>query len=99
MDIEKDYLESARAEFARYKALGLKSIEALPEAELNRDLNGANSIAIIVKHLHGNMKSRWTDLFTADGEKPDRDRDGEFAEGDLPKAMRSGGIETSSCAG
>lgn len=38
----------------------------------------ANSIAIIVKHMAGNMRSRWTDFLTTDGEKPDRDRDGEF---------------------
>ena len=86
MDIQEDFLQSARAEFRRYKELGLKSIQALPEAELNRNVSEANSIAIIVKHLHGNMKSRWTNLFTEDGEKPDRDRDGEFAGGDLPKA-------------
>ena len=39
---------------------------------------GDNSIAVIVKHLAGNMRSRWTDFLTTDGEKPDRDRDGEF---------------------
>jgi hypothetical protein len=86
MDLYAAYLESARAEFARYKALGLKAIESLSEAELNRNVNEANSVAIIVRHLHGNMKSRWTNLFTEDGEKPDRDRDGEFADGGMPKA-------------
>jgi hypothetical protein len=86
MDIKEDFLASARAEFARYKALGLKSIQALSDQELNRNVNEANSIAVIVKHLHGNMKSRWTHLFTEDGEKPDRDRDGEFEDAALSKA-------------
>jgi hypothetical protein len=85
MDIKQDYLASARAEFARYKALGLKSIQALSEKELNQNVNGANSVAVIVKHLHGNMKSRWTHLFTEDGEKPDRNRDGEFEDATLAK--------------
>jgi hypothetical protein len=85
MDIREEYLESAKAEFSRYKALGLKSIEALSEEELNRNIQDSNSIAIIVKHLHGNMKSRWTGLFTEDGEKPDRNRDGEFTETPLGK--------------
>jgi len=52
---------------------------------LNTDFHEANSVAIIVKHLHGNMKSRWTNLFTEDGEKPDRNRDGEFEEARLAK--------------
>ena len=86
MDIQQDYLASARAEFARYKVLGLKSIQALSEKELNQNVNEANSIAVIVKHLHGNMKSRWTHLFTEDGEKPDRNRDGEFEDTTLAKA-------------
>jgi hypothetical protein len=85
MGIHTEYLDSAKAEFARYKSLGLKSIETLTEQELNTDVHEANSVAIIVKHLHGNMKSRWTNLFTEDGEKPDRNRDGEFEEARLTK--------------
>jgi Protein of unknown function (DUF1572) len=85
MDIREEYLESARAEFSRYKSLGQKAIEALSEAELNRNVGDSNSIAIIVKHLRGNMRSRWTNLFTEDGEKPDRDRDGEFEDAPLGK--------------
>ena len=86
MDIKEDFLASARAEFARYEALGLKSIQALSERELNQNVNEANSVAVIVKHLHGNMKSRWTNLFTEDGEKPDRNRDGEFEDATVSKA-------------
>ena len=85
LDYRVDYLASARAEFARYKALGLKSIQSLSAEELNRNVNEANSISVIVKHLHGNMRSRWTNLFTEDGEKTDRNRDGEFADAFLSK--------------
>ena len=84
-EVVHDFLESARREFLRYKQLGAKSLEMLTEEELNADPTGANSIVIIVKHLHGNMRSRWTDLFTSDGEKPDRNRDGEFESAHLPK--------------
>ena len=56
------------------------------DAELNTLIDPeANSIALIVKHMAGNMKSRWTDFLTADGEKPDRNRDGEFVQ---PPATR-----------
>ncbi len=82
---ETQFLESSKAEFLRYKNLGLKSMEALTDQELNTDMNESNSIAIIVKHLHGNMQSRWTNLFTEDGEKPWRQRDQEFAEETLNK--------------
>ncbi len=85
MNIHDAFLESSKLEFSKTKSLGLKAIQALSEAELNRDVNGSNSVAIIVKHLHGNMKSRWTNIFTEDGEKPDRDRDGEFESAPLPK--------------
>lgn len=81
----KQFVESAQNEFLRYKSLGAKSIDVLDDAELNSDPNAANSIAIIVKHLHGNMRSRWTNLFTEDGEKPYRNRDSEFESGKLSK--------------
>ena len=51
----------------------------MPDEHLNTELDaGSNSVAVIVKHLAGNLRSRFTDFLTADGEKPDRDRDGEF---------------------
>lgn len=83
----KDFLDSARAEFQRYKRLGSKSIDVLNDDELNADPYGANSVAVIVKHLHGNMHSRWTNIFTEDGEKPDRNRDAEFESAPLSKAQ------------
>ena len=84
-EVVLDFIESARREFLRYKQLGAKSIEVLTEEELNADPTGANSVGIIVKHLHGNMRSRWINLFTSDGEKPDRDRDSEFESSHLSK--------------
>ena len=73
------YLESALKQFEYYKMLGDKAMEQLPENKLFWQYNAAsNSIAIIVKHLWGNMLSRWTDLLTTDGEKDWRNREAEF---------------------
>jgi hypothetical protein len=73
------YLNSIRKEFQYYKHLGDKTINQLNDPELRWQYNDeSNSIAIIVKHLWGNMLSRWTDFLTADGEKPTRDRETEF---------------------
>jgi hypothetical protein len=67
--------------FRHYKQLAERAIEQCPEESLFFALDGeSNSIAIIVKHMTGNMHSRWTDFLTTDGEKPDRNRDGEFEE-------------------
>ncbi len=85
MDFRLAYLASAQAEFSRYKHLGMQALEVLSEEELNHNISEANSAAIIVKHLHGNMKSRWVNLFTEDGEKPDRHRDREFTDERLTK--------------
>jgi len=78
-----NFLDSARKEFAYYRSLGDKTFAQLPDADLFREpAPGSNSIAVIVKHMHGNMMSRWTDLLTTDGEKPWRQREAEF-ENDL----------------
>ncbi|RZJ33016.1 MAG: DUF1572 domain-containing protein [Flavobacterium sp.] len=77
--MNSDYLESTIKQFEYYKMLGDKTIERLPEDKLFWQYNNeSNSIAIIVKHLHGNMISRWTDFLTSDGEKDWRRRDAEF---------------------
>lgn len=77
--MDTKYLESVRKQFAYYKQLGDWTFEQLTEEELFWQYNPeSNSIAIIVKHLWGNMLSRWTDFLTTDGEKDFRDRDGEF---------------------
>lgn len=65
--------------FRKQKTLGERAITQLGEDELFATIDSeANSIAVLVKHLHGNMRSRWTDFLTSDGEKPDRNRDSEF---------------------
>lgn len=75
----KDYLDSIIKQFEYYKMLGEKTFSQLKDEQLFWQYNDeSNSIAIIVKHLHGNMLSRWTDFLTADGEKEWRNRDGEF---------------------
>jgi len=74
-----EYLKNVRKQFEYYKFLGEKTFEQLNENELFWQFNQeSNSIAIIVNHLWGNMKSRWTDFLTSDGEKEWRNRDSEF---------------------
>ena len=73
------YLKDSIAIFQYYKKLGENAIAQCPDAGLLAELDQqSNSIATIVKHLHGNMLSRWTDFLTTDGEKPSRNRDSEF---------------------
>jgi len=75
------YLKDAIGLFRYYKRLGERAIEQCPDEGLLATLDAeSNSIATIVKHLAGNMRSRWTDFLTTDGEKPDRHRDTEFEE-------------------
>lgn len=73
------YLGSVHKQFAYYKLLGEKTFAQLTDDELHWQYNAdCNSVATIVKHLWGNMRSRWTDLLTTDGEKEWRDREAEF---------------------
>lgn len=74
-----NYLESAVKQFNYYKSLADKTFEQLTERELLWQMSpDANSISIIVKHMVGNMLSRWTNFLTEDGEKEWRNRDSEF---------------------
>jgi len=78
-DVGADFLRSARARLASLKGLGDRALERLDEADMGKSLDPeSNSVAVLVQHLAGNMRSRWTDFLTSDGEKPDRNRDGEF---------------------
>jgi len=78
-ELAKHYLEDALAVFRQYKQLGENAIAQISDAELFATIDAeANSVAVIVKHLAGNMRSRWTNFLTTDGEKPDRQRDAEF---------------------
>jgi hypothetical protein len=75
----KDYLESVIKLFGYYKILGEKAMAQIPDEKLFWQYNDdSNSVYTIVKHLWGNMLSRWTDFLTTDGEKEWRDRDAEF---------------------
>jgi hypothetical protein len=75
------YLKDSIDLFRYYKKLAESAIEQCPDEGLFLALDvESNSIAIIVKHMAGNMRSRWTDFLTTDGEKPDRNRDSEFEE-------------------
>jgi hypothetical protein len=79
MSIGKEYLRVVRKQFLDMKMTAERAMEQLSDDELFYRLNEeSNSIAIIVKHMSGNMISRWTDFFHSDGEKPNRDRDAEF---------------------
>lgn len=83
METSVTYLESAKKQFLYYKTLGEKAMEQLESEQFFVATNAdTNSIAMIVKHLSGNMISRWTDFLTTDGEKEWRNRDSEF-ENDL----------------
>jgi hypothetical protein len=75
------YLEDSVALFHQYKKLAEGAIAQVSDDQLLLTLDeGMNSIATVVKHMTGNMRSRWTDFLTSDGEKPNRNRDTEFEE-------------------
>ena len=79
METNNNYLESVKKQFLYYKTLGEKAMEQLEPEQLFISTNDdTNSIAVIVKHISGNMLSRWTDFLTSDGEKEWRNRDDEF---------------------
>ena len=81
--IRDSYLEDALLTLRKYKRLADQAIAQVSDEQLFVALDGGgNSIAIVMKHMAGNMRSRWTDFLTTDGEKPDRHRDGEFEIGD-----------------
>ena len=76
---------AAEAEFRRYRALAQAAAEQLPWAQWRISLDPEiNSIAVVMKHVAGNLRSRWTDVLTTDGEKPWRNREAEFADRDIP---------------
>ena len=78
-EVSKHYLEEARRQFRGHKRMGESAMAQLQDADFFVTLDPeSNSVAILVKHLAGNMRSRFTDFLTTDGEKPDRFRDQEF---------------------
>jgi Protein of unknown function (DUF1572) len=79
MSIEKIYLDDSIARFKEMKGLAEKAIAQIGDENFLRIVvEESNSVATIVKHINGNLRSRWTDFLTTDGEKPDRNRDSEF---------------------
>lgn len=79
--LAEHYLACVRKDFASIKSLGDKALSQLDELHLQSVPDPqSNSIAVIVKHMSGNMLSRWTDFLTTDGEKPGRNRDEEFVD-------------------
>lgn len=86
MEVNILYLESAKKQFLYYKTLGEKAMEQLGAGDYFANSTvSSNSIAAIVKHLSGNMLSRWSDFLTTDGEKEWRNRDAEFEDDMLTK--------------
>lgn len=86
------YLEDSLAVLRQYKRLGEAAMEQVADDQLFAVLdNEMNSIALIVKHMAGNMRSRWTDFLASDGEKPNRNRDNEFVD---PPPTREAVLET-----
>jgi len=81
LKLTTSYLEDSIAVFRQYKKLAERAIEQVKDEDLIGELDEENnSIAVIVKHMAGNMRSRFRDFLTSDGEKPDRNRDSEFVE-------------------
>ena len=86
------YLEDSLALFAYYKKLAERAMAQVTDEQLFACIDGeSNCIAVIVKHMAGNMRSRWADFLTSDGEKPGRNRDSEFED---PPAARSALLAT-----
>ena len=74
-----DFLRVTAAEFRSWKGSADKALAQVPDDRFFTQIDPeSNSLAHLVKHVGGNLKSRWTDFLTTDGEKPDRNRDGEF---------------------
>jgi hypothetical protein len=79
VDLATQYLDDVRRQFAAQRTLAEGAIAQLDEVQLFRSAaDDGNSIAVLMQHIGGNLRSRWTDPLTSDGEKPDRHRDGEF---------------------
>jgi hypothetical protein len=80
-ELTTSYVKDSVDLFRHYKKLAERALAQCPDEALLTTLDGeSNCIAIVVKHMAGNMRSRWKDFLTTDGEKPDRDRDMEFEE-------------------
>ena len=78
-DVRATYIRDLAFTFRYHKSVADRALAQVADEDLHTLVDGeANSIAIIIKHVAGNLRSRYTDFLTSDGEKPDRNRDGEF---------------------
>ena len=85
--LAEHYIENAVKNFRALKDLADRAARQVDDGEFFRALDPeSNSIALVTKHMAGNMRSRWTNFLTTDGEKPDRDRDSEFVHGEEDRA-------------
>ena len=79
MDVSAAYLDDVRLQFRKLKKLAEDAVAQVSDDDLIVALDAeSNTLAVIMKHIAGNLRSRFTDFLTTDGEKPDRNRDGEF---------------------
>src|SRR6476469_1703951 len=86
MDIPAEFLAATINAFEANKRLADRAVAQLPDDRLHLSLDKeTNSIAVIMKHVAGNLISRWTDFLTTDGEKPGRNRDAEFVDAPRPR--------------
>jgi hypothetical protein len=89
MTFDEHYLADVVTQFRKLKQLAEGAIAQLKDEELAVTLDAeSNSVAVVMKHMAGNLRSRFTDFLTTDGEKPDRNRDGEFEIGSRPDRAR-----------
>jgi hypothetical protein len=87
MDLGEHFLDVARSRFRWMKGQAEQALGQVPDEALNWSPDAeSNSLAVLAQHIGGNLKSRFTDFLTSDGEKPDRDRDGEFLDPRLGRA-------------
>lgn len=87
MDIATEFVSAAINAFEANKRLAHRAVEQVPDDKLQVALDAnTNSIAVIMRHVAGNLASRWTDFLTTDGEKPWRNRDDEFVDSFVSRA-------------
>ena len=90
MELAQHYLETILTTFRKQKALADKALVQLSPQHLNIALDTeSNSVVVIMKHMAGNMRSRWSDFLTTDGEKSDRNRDDEFTESSAEEILKA----------
>jgi hypothetical protein len=88
---DEAFLDDAKLQFRKIKSMAERALEQAGEARLFLKPDPeSNSLAILMKHISGNLRSRWTRFLETDGEKPDRNRDGEFESdlADTPRRLR-----------